>query len=107
MQLLRDETKVECVTFAHWSSETDLWKSRRLDEIPVGTCLGRYEILAPIAAGGMGQVYRAIDNRLGRHVAVKVLPAEVSNNREWRERFKLEARTLASLNHPNIIAVYD
>jgi predicted Ser/Thr protein kinase len=69
--------------------------------------LGPYEILASIGAGGMGQVYRARDSRLGREVALKVLPAELAADPERRERFEREARTVALLNHPNIIAVYD
>jgi len=72
-----------------------------------GTHLGPYEILAPLGAGGMGEVYRARDKRLERTVAVKVLPAEVSANAERKQRFEREARTISSLNHPNICALYD
>ena len=66
-----------------------------------GTRLGPYEILAPIGAGGMGEVYKATDTRLGRIVAVKVLASEFS------ERFELEARAISAVNHPNICALYD
>ena len=65
-----------------------------------GTRLGPYEILAPIGAGGMGEVYRARDTRLERTVAIKVLPAHLSANPELRQRFEREARTISSLNHP-------
>ena len=72
-----------------------------------GTRLGPYEILAPLGAGGMGEVYRARDTRLGREVAVKALPAEFSENRERRSRFEQEARSASALNHPNIVTVHD
>ncbi len=72
-----------------------------------GTRLGPYEILAPIGAGGMGEVYRAKDSRLGRDVAVKVLPASFSADPDRLRRFEQEARAAGILNHPNITAVYD
>src|ERR1700681_907544 len=72
-----------------------------------GSRLGPYEILAPIGAGGMGEVYRARDPRLGRDVAVKVLPASYSADPERLRRFEQEARAAGMLNHPNITAVYD
>jgi eukaryotic-like serine/threonine-protein kinase len=72
-----------------------------------GTRLGPYEILAPIGAGGMGEVYRARDARLGRDVAVKVLPAALSENPEALQRFEREARALAALSHPNILTLHD
>lgn len=72
-----------------------------------GTKLGPYEILAPLGAGGMGEVYRARDSRLEREVAVKVLPASLSSDAERLRRFEQEARAVAALNHPNILAVYD
>ena len=71
-----------------------------------GTRLGPYEILAPIGAGGMGEVYRAKDNKLDREVAIKVLPAAVAQDRERLARFEREAKVLASLNHPNIAQIY-
>ncbi len=71
-----------------------------------GTKLGSYEILAPIGAGGMGEVYRAKDARLAREVAVKVLPEEFFEGEEKRQRFEREARLLAALNHPGIAAIY-
>ena len=71
-----------------------------------GTRLGAYEIAGLIGAGGMGEVYRARDSRLNRDVAIKVLPASVASDRERLLRFEREARTLASLNHPNIAQVY-
>ncbi|HEX7085823.1 MAG TPA: FlgO family outer membrane protein [Vicinamibacterales bacterium] len=72
-----------------------------------GTRLGPYEIEAPLGAGGMGEVYRAVDSRLGRHVAVKVLRPEVARDPERRARFEREARAVAALNHPGICAVHD
>ena len=72
-----------------------------------GARLGPYEILAPIGAGGMGEVYKALDTRLGRDVAVKVMPAEFATNPERLRRFEQEARAAAALNHPNILALYD
>ena len=75
--------------------------------LSAGDKLGPYEILAPIGAGGMGEVYRAQDTRLKREVALKVLPAEVSRDHERRQRFEQEARAVAALNHPNIVAIYD
>ncbi|MEO8585535.1 MAG: serine/threonine-protein kinase [Acidobacteriota bacterium] len=71
-----------------------------------GTRLGPYEILAPLGAGGMGEVYRARDTRLNRDVAVKVLPEEFFEGEERRSRFRREATLLASLNHPGIAAIY-
>src|ERR1700682_3109646 len=75
--------------------------------IAPGTRLGPYEILAPIGAGGMGEVYRAKDPRLGREVAIKVLPASFSADHDRLRRFEQEARAAGLLNHPNITAVYD
>ena len=75
--------------------------------LPVGAKLGPYEILAPLGAGGMGEVYRARDARLKREVAVKILPLAVATDPSRRQRFEFEARTVAALNHPNIVAIYD
>src|SRR5215472_3946005 len=72
-----------------------------------GTRLGPYEILAPIGAGGMGEVYRARDERLKRDVAIKVLPASYSQDADRLRRFEHEAQAAGGLNHPNITAVYD
>ncbi|MFI5166473.1 MAG: protein kinase [Thermoanaerobaculales bacterium] len=72
-----------------------------------GTRLGPYEILAPLGAGGMGEVYRKKDGRLGREVAVKVLPAEFADDPERLRRFEREARAVAQLSHPNILAIYE
>jgi len=71
-----------------------------------GTWLGPYEITAPIGAGGMGEVYRATDTKLKRDVAIKVLPDDVAQDPERLARFRREAELLASLNHPNIAAIY-
>ena len=71
-----------------------------------GTRLGTYEVLSPLGAGGMGEVYRARDTRLGRDVAVKILPPLFSQNPERLARFEREAQLLAALNHPNIGAIY-
>src|SRR5204862_5827366 len=72
-----------------------------------GTHLGPYEILAPLGAGGMGEVYRARDSRLGREVAIKVLPESFSKDPDRLRRFKQEARAASQLNHPNIVTVHD
>src|SRR5216684_4408853 len=74
--------------------------------LSTGTRLGPYEILAPIGAGGMGQVYKARDARLNRDVAIKVLPERFANEAA-RERFQREARAASALSHPNICAIYD
>ncbi len=71
-----------------------------------GSQLGSYEIIAPLGAGGMGEVYRAKDSRLGREVALKVLPAEVASNPDRLSRFEREARIVAGLNHPNIVTLF-
>src|SRR5437762_1189440 len=71
-----------------------------------GTRLGPYEIIAPLGAGGMGEVYRARDSKLGREVALKVLPAALGDDPGRMGRFQREAHVLASLNHPHIAAIY-
>ena len=71
-----------------------------------GTRLGPYDILAPLGAGGMGEVYRATDTRLKRQVAVKILPAALAADPDRLARFQREAEVLASLNHPHIAAIY-
>src|SRR5438093_532730 len=75
--------------------------------LTAGTKLGPYEILAPIGAGGMGEVYRARDTRLGREVAIKVLPAALAKDPDRLRRFEQEARAAGQLNHPNILTVYE
>ncbi|HXI04510.1 MAG TPA: protein kinase [Candidatus Saccharimonadales bacterium] len=75
--------------------------------LTTGTRLGPYEILGPLGAGGMGEVYRARDTRLGREVAIKVLPEHLSASPEIRTRFEREAKTISSLNHPNICTLFD
>src|SRR6266704_631589 len=72
-----------------------------------GTKLGPYEIESPLGAGGMGEVYRARDTRLDRTVAVKILPAHLSDNPEAKQRFEREARVISSLNHPHICVLHD
>ena len=75
--------------------------------LPSGSRLGPYEVLSPIGAGGMGEVYRAKDPRLGRDVAIKVLPASFSSDPDRLKRFEQEARAAGVLNHPNVTIVYD
>jgi serine/threonine protein kinase len=75
--------------------------------LSAGTRLGPYEILEPLGAGGMGEVYRARDTRLGRDVAVKVLPSELASNPELKARFEREARAISALAHPNICTLHD
>jgi len=74
--------------------------------LPPGTRLGPYEVSAQIGVGGMGEVYKATDTNLKRAVAIKVLPASVAADAERLARFQREAEVLASLNHPNIAAIY-
>src|SRR5437762_4063661 len=71
------------------------------------TRLGPYEIIAPLGAGGMGEVYRARDTRLGREVAVKVLPESLASSPDRQARFEREARAVAALSHPIILAIHD
>src|SRR5882672_5504970 len=75
--------------------------------IAAGTQLGRYEIRSQLGAGGMGEVYRARDEKLNRDVAIKVLPAALSRDADRLRRFEQEAEAAGALNHPNILAVYD
>src|SRR6202158_684878 len=75
--------------------------------LAASTRLGPYEILAPLGAGGMGEVYRARDTRLGREVAVKALPELFANDADRRVRFEREAKAVAALSHPNILAIHD
>src|ERR1041384_8068170 len=74
--------------------------------LSAGTRLGPYEILSPLGAGGMGEVYRAKDIKLDRDVAIKILPEAVAQDPERLARFEREAKVLAALNHPNIAAIY-
>src|SRR5947209_20003303 len=71
-----------------------------------GSRLGQYEVVSPLGAGGMGEVYKARDSRLHREVAIKVLPDKFTNDAA-RERFQREARAASALSHPNICAIYD
>jgi eukaryotic-like serine/threonine-protein kinase len=75
--------------------------------LSVGACLGPYEILAPLGAGGMGEVYQARDTRLGRRVAIKLLTAALTGDAISRERFEREARSIAALTHPHICTVHE
>src|SRR5215470_9844036 len=75
--------------------------------IASGITLGPYEIIAPLGAGGMGEVYRARDSRLGREVAIKLLPTDFSRDADRLRHFEQEARATSALNHPNILTVYD
>jgi serine/threonine protein kinase len=74
--------------------------------LSAGTKLGTYEVLAAIGAGGMGEVYQALDSKLGRDVAIKVLPEAFAHGPEKLSRFQREAKLLASLNHPNIATIH-
>src|SRR5262245_62080146 len=73
----------------------------------IGIHFGPYEILGPLGAGGMGEVYRALDARLGREVALKVLPAQLSAHADRLRRFEHEARSAGAVNHPNVLAIFD
>src|SRR5437667_3863324 len=72
-----------------------------------GTKLGPYEIVAPLGAGGMGEVYRARDTRLDRTIAIKVLASHLSSSPELKQRFEREAKAISALNHPHICGLYD
>src|SRR5262250_1903170 len=72
-----------------------------------GTKLGPYEVIGPLGAGGMGEVYRARDTRLDRTIAIKILPAHLSNDPSRKQRFEREAKTISSLNHPHICVLHD
>jgi serine/threonine protein kinase/Tol biopolymer transport system component len=117
---LRHEVQALLTSIVHGESGPD---SRSVDEVgptqPVsspgpgravalvpGERLGTYEVIEAIGAGGMGELYRALDTRLGRHVALKILPPATGGSHERLARFRREARVLASLNHPNIAAIY-
>src|SRR5213593_3859342 len=75
--------------------------------ISAGTRIGPYEILAPAGSGGMGEVYRARDTRLERTVAIKILPAYLSERPDAKQRFEREATAISSLQHPNICTLFD
>jgi len=75
--------------------------------LPPGTKLGPDQVLAPLVAGGMGEVYKARDTRLERTVAIKVLPQHLSSSPDVRQRFEREAKTISQLSHPHICALYD
>src|SRR6186713_2238976 len=75
--------------------------------LTAGTRIGPFEILAPLGAGGMGEVWRASDSRLGREVAIKILPSHLAADADALSRFEREARSVAALSHPNILALHD
>src|SRR5215216_216403 len=75
--------------------------------LQLGVRLGPYEIVTPLGAGGMGEVYRARDTRLGRDVAIKILPAQYAADPEWRRRLDREARAVSSLSHPHVCPLFD
>jgi Tol biopolymer transport system component len=77
------------------------------EALGIGSRLGPYDVISPLGAGGMGEVYRARDTRLGREVAIKVLPGHLAGDDRFRQRFEREARAVARLSHPNILAVHD
>src|SRR5262245_62789757 len=74
---------------------------------PAGSRLGPYEIVAPLGAGGMGEVYKGRDTRLDRTVAIKILPDAFAADAQFRDRFEREARVISQLTHPNICTLYD
>lgn len=75
--------------------------------LQTGARLGPYQVVSPLGAGGMGEVYRAHDTRLGRDVAVKILPKELTSDAQRLLRFEQEARAAGSISHPNILAIHD
>jgi serine/threonine protein kinase/tetratricopeptide (TPR) repeat protein len=92
-----------------WASSAGIRVSKTEAAVPLtaGARLAQYEILEAIGAGGMGEVYRARDLRLGRDVAIKVLPPHLTNDPDLRARFELEARAVAAISHPNIMAIHE
>src|SRR5215471_7391301 len=76
-------------------------------QMAAGVRLGPYEIVGPLGAGGMGEVYRARDSRLNREVAIKVLPADVAADPDRLARFEREAQAVSALNHPNIVTLHE
>src|SRR5450759_3458016 len=89
------------------SEAEDVALLRKNNILTPGSRLGPYEILSPLGAGGMGEVYKAKDTRLGRDVAIKVLPPHLSSDPEIRQRFEREAKAISALTHPHICALYD
>src|SRR5262245_25634986 len=79
----------------------------RAMSVSPGTRIGAYEVIAKLGEGGMGEVYRARDSRLDRDVAIKILPASVAHDQDRRSRFEREAKAIAALSHPNILAIHD
>src|SRR5664280_2186452 len=75
--------------------------------LSAGTRLGPYEVLSPLGAGGMGEVYRARDKKLDRDVAIKVLPESIASDPNSLARFEREAKAVAALSHPNILSIFD
>src|SRR5262245_52883159 len=101
------QLEVEALLRAHERTASALEVPPTLQtQLRAGMRLGSYEVLSQLGAGSMGEVYRARDTRLGRDVAIKVLPALFLSDPERRTRFEREARVLASLNHPHIAAIY-
>ena len=109
-ELLANHEEAEANGFLAQAPVSSLLKQRGTETdsmgLAPGTRLGPYEILSPIGKGGMGEVYRARDGKLGRDVAIKVLPEEFSQHKERLARFKREARLLASVNHPNVATLF-
>ena len=111
------KSEVESLLSSYGAAPSGFLESPAIDGIPAlppmsrslgkGTRLGPYEVLAQLGSGGMGEVYRASDSRLGREVAIKVLPAELSSDASRMKRFEKEARSASALNHPNIVTIYD
>ena len=75
--------------------------------IRTGTRLGHYEVVGPLGSGGMGEVYRAKDTKLGREVAIKVLPKHLQQDEDAMARFEREAKVISGLNHPNILTIHE
>src|SRR5262245_15925713 len=82
-------------------------KNRMMESLAPDTSISHYRVLSKLGAGGMGEVWRARDTRLNREVAIKVLPASFANDADRLRRFKQEALATSSLNHPNILTIYD
>lgn len=106
-RMLANETRAEDFLETPAAEVAARAMARDARRLSAGTRIGPYEIVSLLGAGGMGEVYKAQDSRLGRKVAVKVLPAEISLDQEQKRRFLREARSASALNHPHIVTIHD
>src|SRR6476660_2964425 len=103
----RDARRPDVRVHVHPAARRPLRRERSEVTLVAGTKLGSYEVIGPLGAGGMGEVYRARDAKLDRDVAIKVLPERLSSDPDALARFEREAKTVAALSHPNLLGIYD